>query len=165
MTKGVRVFSKVLDQQTRVVRISELTVSEMSYVATHNFVMRDFKKRCVHMYRHNKTNSGLNLSKYRSKPDLLTSVEKILKFYQCKVKIFFLNTINHKRFVLGKENTGIGKKVCLQNFRTKKFQMSAKVADEEQGKMNSFPTSVNCHFSNCLSSLFLKKYLFKNLSS
>lgn len=83
--------------------MSELIVSKMSYVATRNLVMRDFKKKCVHMYRHNKTNSGLNLSKYRSKPDLLTSVEKILKFYQCKVKIFFFFfKHNHKRFVLGK---------------------------------------------------------------
>lgn len=79
-------------------------------MAIHNFVMRDFKNKSVHMYRHNKTNS--DFPRYKSKPDLLTCVEKILKFYQYKVKIF-LNTITIKRFVLGKEYTEIGKKVCL----------------------------------------------------
>lgn len=92
--KELEYSQKSLDQQTSVVRTSQLTVSEMQYMAIHNFVMRDFKNKSVHMYRHNKTNS--DLPRYKSKPDLLTCVEKILKFYQYKVKIF-LNTINHNR--------------------------------------------------------------------
>lgn len=112
-SKELDYSQKSLDRQTTVVGTSELTVSEMQYIPIHSFIMRDFKNKCVHMHRHNKTNSDFSLPRYKSKPDLSTSVKRYWIFVNAKQRFFLLNTINPKDLCLLKKIRNRQKRICL----------------------------------------------------